>query len=179
MARPTMFRNWPKTFPLYEAAESPDGTLCACVEGVYDGDTYSQWTYFRDGVIAWDRIRVADCYAPELHEPGGGLSLKIAWDILQPPGGIQPVRLVAAQLYQSFDRWVAVSVLEGGRTLGDALIAAGAAQRERPEGRATAESRPHPDAPPFTSYQAAADHASAVDAGVERPAWHFEVEKNS
>lgn len=173
-AKPSIFRNWPRRWPLHTAVNSPDGRVCGCVDFSYDGDTLYQWTYWRDGLYTLDAIRVADAYSRELHEEGGSEDLARARALLD-DHRLDDGRVLTRtdQLYLSFERQVSLVSLYNLDDYNAALIEVGAARREKPAARGTAESRSHPEATPFRSYEQAIRWNERIEAGVVKPAWEY------
>lgn len=86
---------------------------------VYVGDGDSLCVALGDGHDRWVEVRLADVYAPELHEPEGPAAKAILERI------VSGRRLVCAAGRRSYDRVVATCRLDG-RLLSERLTSAGA-----------------------------------------------------
>lgn len=97
---------------------------------VYVGDGDSLCVALGSSPAQWAEVRLADFYAPELHQPGGGVAKAMLVRI------VLNRRVQCVAQHRSHDRVVARCELNG-RSLGDLLRAAGASEggngrRERP-----------------------------------------------
>jgi endonuclease YncB( thermonuclease family) len=115
----------------------PPYGLCLPVERpfVHDGDTIA--VVLRDGSHVW-RIRLLDCWCPELHEPGGKEAKQYAEKIvsqsrelavfIQPkPGSVNLLR----DLF-SFDR-VLARIFVGDKDLSELMVQSGHANATKTE----------------------------------------------
>jgi len=118
MAKPTAFKNWPKSLgPSY-------GPLRAVLDHWRDADTGVFLVDFGMEHYDYVAVRVEGFSSPESGTEAGDAATLFA-NLLAPPGS--RVRLASKKpIYaQTLSRWVASIELEGGMDYGSTMLAAG------------------------------------------------------
>lgn len=111
MARPRIFRGWPADFPCVVDLAGFPGYYAEH----HDGDTFYDWTFFRDDAVAYTAIRIAGVDMPELKTGAPGRQ-SAEW--LHALLSSHP-RHKQRNLYKTFERWASNVEVYGVGDLAD------------------------------------------------------------